>query len=717
MPQAKKKANEAQFYLFVSGLPAETFEVMNFSGIDKISAPYAFNLTLISHQADIAPEKVVNKQATLLIFRDGEYYPYSGIISDFTFVDKSVDRATYAFKLVPKLWLLRLNRQSRVFQKMKVPDIIKKVLDDAKLSDYYSMKLDNGKYPELEYVVQYQETDLNFISRLMETNGIWYFFNEQPIVPEEIDGKPGREALLITDAIANFEFIATTSDVIFRSESGMTEQIDVEEKESVHGFHQNRHVIPSNVTLKDYNYRTPEVDLTGQKPVKDGDLGTVYQYAGHFKNVTDATNAAETMANRIATQQLIIEGESNCRGLRAGKRFTLKEHFRDDLNTIYVVTQTAHLGAHVMAGQSANTFTYSNQFRCLPANRADLFRPALRAVAPRLPGIITAQIEANGSSYASLDDMGRYKVRMPFDMSDAKNHEASRYVRLAQPYSGSNYGMHFPSHEGAEMVLACIDGNPDRPLGLATVPNANTLSPVVSANKQESVIRTAAGNEFVLDDTDQKQKVRLNTNAKHTLLMDDENKKISLTSTNANELLLDDKNELVKWNGSAHSITMNYHSGSEGIIITTKEGNTVQIDDKNKKITIHSKAGHSFEMDDDGKTIVLADCAGKNKVTLDGNGGIILDSQGKIQITAQQDIEITGANIKMTAQNALEAKATADLKLKGMNVEAKADMNVKVEGGMNLELKGGMQAKLGGMMTEVSGDTMMTVKGAMVMIN
>jgi type VI secretion system secreted protein VgrG len=497
----------------------------------------------------------------------------------------------------------------------------------------------------------------------------------------------------------------------------MTEQIDTEDKESVHGLHQNRHVIPSSVTLKDYNYRTPEVDLTGQKPVKDGDLGTVYEYAGHFKNVTEAGAAADALASRLAVQQLIVTGESNCRGMRAGKRFTLKDHFKDEMNTTYLVVRISHIGAHIMTGQSANTFTYTNRFHCLSADRIDLFRPRMRSSAPKLPGIITAQIEANGSSYASLDEMGRYKVRLPFDLSDTKNHEASRYIRLAQPYSGSNYGMHFPSHEGAEMVLACIDGNPDRPLGLATVPNADTISPVVSGNKQESVIRTAAGNEFVLDDTDQKQKVRLNTNAKHTLLLDDENKLISLKSTKANELLLDDKNELVKWNGSAHSITMNYHSGSEGIIITTKEGNTLQIDDKNKKITIHSKAGHSFEMDDSGKTIVLADCAGKNKVTLDGNGGIILDSQGKIQITAQQDIEITGANIKMTAQNAFTAKATADLSLKGMNVEAKADMNVKVEGGMNLDLKGGVQTTLGGMMTEVSGDTMAKVKGTIVMIN
>jgi hypothetical protein len=240
---------------------------------------------------------------------------------------------------------------------------------------------------------------------------------------------------------------------------------------------------------------------------------------------------------------------------------------------------------------------------------------------------------------------------------------------------------------------------------------------VVSANKAQNIIRTAGNNELLLDDTDKKQKVKLTTSAKHTLEMDDDLKRISLKSTKENELLLDDKNESVKWNGSGHSITMTYKSGSEGVVITTKEGNTVTLDDKNKKIIVQTKAGHTLEMDDNGKTMVLADCAKKNKVTLDGNGGLILDSKGKIEITAQQDIEIKGMNIKITAQNGMDAKATADMKLKGMNLEAKGDMNTKIEAGVNLELKGGAQAKLGAAMVDVNGSAMSKIQGGVVMIN
>ena len=454
-----KKANQPHFYFYCS-LPAETFEVTNFSGADRISSVCKFNLMLVSQKADISPDDVVNKAGTLFIFREGEYYPYSGIVSEFRMLGRSHEHTSYSLTLVSRLWLLNLNVQTRIFQKKKVPQIIKEVLDGAALSDYYQFKVDNGKYPDQEYVVQYQESDLNFISRLMEASGIWYFFTENPVLAEELDGKPGAESLVITDKAASFDFVATTSDVLYRSISGMTEQINTDDKESIHSLELHRQVVPKEVLLKDYNYRTPEIDLKGRKQVKNGDTGTVYQYGGHFKNATEAAASAEIAANRIAFQKITLEGSGNCRGFRAAKRFTLQEHFLASLNDKYVITQVTHQGSHTMEGDSADIYTYVNHFSCIPSAQADLFRPIQKAAIPRISGIMTAQIEANGSNYASLDNMGRYKVRMPFDLSNAKNYEASQYIRLAQPYAGSNYGMHFPSHEGTEMVWACIDGNP-----------------------------------------------------------------------------------------------------------------------------------------------------------------------------------------------------------------------------------------------------------------
>jgi hypothetical protein len=197
--------------------------------------------------------------------------------------------------------------------------------------------------------------------------------------------------------------------------------------------------------------------------------------------------------------------------------------------------------------------------------------------------------------------------------------------------------------------------------------------------------------------------------------------------------LLDDKNECVSFNGKGHTITMTYKSGSEGIVISTKEGHVVKIDDKNKKITVQTKGGHIMEMDDSGKKITLADGQSKNKVQLDGNGKLILDSQGEITISAMKDLTIKAANIKMSATTGkieakatqdlllsgmnISEKATMDLKMEGINVSAKATMNAKIEGSLGVDIKSSLQTKVSGTMTELSGTAMTTVKGGIVMIN
>ncbi|MBD3420115.1 MAG: type VI secretion system tip protein VgrG [Chitinivibrionales bacterium] len=730
----RRKANEGQFFFFCSGQATGTFEVMNFNGRDAISTPYHFDITLISKQEEIKPEDIVNKQASLFIYRDEEFYPYSGIVTEFLFVDRNTDYCVYNVKLAPRLWMCQLNKHTRVFQKMTVVDIIKQVLDDVGLSDYYDVQT-GASYSERDYVVQYQESDLNFISRLMEEYGIWYFFKESTLIRDEMSGgEPSAEKLVIADAPAAFEYIPDPSAIIYKPQTGMVEREEQEDRECLNRLHVERNMVPANVTVKNYNYKTPEVQLTAEKAINDGNVGAVYEFGGHYLDTSEAQKHAEIHSNRIAAQQLFVRGHGSCRAFRAGARFETDNHVRADLNGKYVITQVIHSGSHFAGAQDAHMFSYSNQFKGVPAQQAESFRPEIKTQRPRITGITSAMIETEGSEYAALDDTGHYKARMIYDISDAKNYNASKYIRLAQPYSGADYGIHFPGHEGTEMIVGHVDGDPDRPLGLGTVPHANTISPVKSANKEQSIIRTAGGNEIVMDDMKDKQKVSVKTNGLHALEMDDDKKRAFLTTTNQNKVLLDDANEMASWNAGDHNIKMTYKGGSEGVVITTAGGHVINIDDKNKSITIQSSAGHAIQMDDSGKSISLSDCNGKNTVTLDGSKGLILDSQGKISINAMQDLEIKAANIKMQASTGkIDAKATTDLNLSGMNVSAKAQMDAALEGGMNVNMKGNMKAaieggmsleaksnvqtKISGTMTEVSGSGMCTIKGGVVMIN
>ena len=133
----KRKTNQPHFIFFCGNLDEQTFAVENFEGKDEVSTPYEFDLNLKSPKADIASDKVINKQATLYIYREGEYFTYSGVVAEFKYLGTSVDYSSYYVKLVPRLWLLNLNIQTRIFQNMSVPKVVEKVLKDANLSDYF----------------------------------------------------------------------------------------------------------------------------------------------------------------------------------------------------------------------------------------------------------------------------------------------------------------------------------------------------------------------------------------------------------------------------------------------------------------------------------------------------------------------------------------------------------------------------------------------------
>lgn len=726
------KANQSQYLIAIGGTDAATFGVADFSGTDQISAPYRFDVTLTSTRHDIDPKEIVGCRVSLFMERSGEYYPYSGVVTEFRFVDRSTDYATYALRFVPALWLLSLNHRSRVFQKLSVPSIVERVLDECGLGDTFEIDLDRD-YPECEYVVQYQESDLNFISRLLESQGIFYLFRETPLLGDELEGDPVTEQLIISDRPAAFEEIAGATEVLFRSRSGMHDPVGGGLRESVERVGAMRHIVPKEILLRNYNYRTPEVDISASSEITDAANGTVYEYGGDAKDTQMVQSAADVARKRVAVEQAAIDGIGSCRGFRVGHRFTLSGHGRPEINDSYVLTRIVHSGSQHHRHSDTPGMTYTNRFRAIPGDRANEYAPPKRAVVPRIPGIITASVEASGSNYAALDDMGRYKVRLPFDTSDNGNYDASKYVRMAQPYSGANYGIHFPSHEGAEMVLACIDGDPNKPLGLGTIPNANTLSPVVGTNKEQNVIRTAGNNELLMDDTEGRERVQLTSAKGNALSLDDGEQHAVLRTPDENMLALDDKDNTCTLKGGKHSITLTFGWFKQSLVIKTGGGHIIRLDDGKDRLTVQSAKGHIIDMNDKKKTIMLRDCDKKNTVTLSAAKGLSLESSGDITITSKKDVSISAANIEMNASTGnCQAKAGRKMELKGSVVDMEAStgdvtiegLNTKVHGKMSTEVVGKIvdvsakaKASMSAAMLEVQGRGLATIKGGMVMIN
>jgi type VI secretion system secreted protein VgrG len=611
--------------------------------------------------------------------------------------------------------LLSLTIRSRIFQNQSVLDIIRQVLNDSGLNTYYTVSC--GTYPAREFVMQYDESDFDFICRLMEEAGIWYFFIEPPVGRSGLNS-PGMEQLIITDQPTSFRQIPNSTNVFFRERSGLSAEDNNSSQETIQSLTIEKRLAPANIALKNYNYRTPEVDISGQGQIIGGVSGTVRSFGNTSRDVNQLQQAISIEAKRIACSLTLIKGTGDCRALRAGATFALADSPRPEFGNSLLVTKVVHKGKQEDDIDTAfKKYSYKNHFESLTPTAMAAYCPPLRTPRPKINGLFTAPIEAMGSPYAHIDDQGRYKIRIPFDTATAANAQASKPVRLAQPYSGQGYGIHFPSHENAEMIVGCIGGDPDKPIGIGTVPNANTASPVVNNTKHLGVIRTAGGNEIVLDDTDAKQKISIKTAAVNNLLFDDEHQVITLQSTADNKLTIDDANKTLTINAQQHVITMCYDGNGSKVSLVTANGHQIIFDDQNQSITLKSAGGHQVVMDDNSSVMTLTDDNGTNTVKLDRNAGISLETQDAITIRAQGDLTLEGANVTINSNGNLDAAASANATIHGANVDINADANATVNGTAQLKATGGNATFEAQGMGEVKAGGVMTVQGGVVNIN
>lgn len=490
-------------YVFRSGgLPDDLLSVVDFVGDEAISQPFRFVINLVSTDPDIDFEKVVNEKASLLMMRGDEVAPVHGIVTDFQQGRKvSItlgDRYLYRAVLVPRLHRLSFSHQSRIFQNQTVQEIVTKVLGDFGFAgNDVSFKLLDSYSPR-EYCTQYKESDLQFVQRLLEYEGIRYHF-------EHTDS---QDVLVITDDPGATPAIAGDDTLVYHVGGGLAA---AETAETVREFVAHQKIVTGRVVLKDYNYRTPGAPVQSESQLNGDMPGVFYDYGIHVKDADEGERLSRVRNEEIECQREQMVGASDCLRLRAGASFSLAQHYRDGMNQSYLLTHVHHAGRQPDASPfitgDADIPEYTNGFTCIPATAP--YRPPRLTPEPKITGVMTARVESGGGEYASIDDQGRYRVRMPFDLSSAAKGSASKSIRLAQPYSGAGYGMHFPVHADAEMVFACVDGNVDRPLGLSTVPNPSQSSPVASGNRTMNRIVTASDNRIEIEDEKGHERIKL----------------------------------------------------------------------------------------------------------------------------------------------------------------------------------------------------------------
>ncbi len=472
------------------GLGADAFSVVNFTGFEGFSTCYRFEITLVGNDPEIDITAVLEHPATFTILREEGDIPFHGILTEFEQLHAIDEYVVFRTVLSPRLWWLSLTHHNQVFLDKTAPQVLAAVLEDGGLTtDDFELRLvDEGAYEPWEFICQYGESHLDFVSRWMEREGMYYYFEQTP----------SHEKVIITDTAMAHGGMPEGRTMYYSPPSGLDEPF---REEVIHAFICKQKLLPGKVHVQDYNYRTPSLNLTAEAEVSARGRGEFHIYGDHFRTLNEGHRLADLRSQELRSHEKRFHGESTIPFLRPGYLFDLERHYRSGFNQQYLTIELEHAGsqaAFLISGiqqtlsETEKRAYYHNTFVVIPSDVQ--YRHPKTTEKPRFSGTLNATVDAAGSGdYAELDSWGRYKIKLPFDLSGRKDGKASHYLRMAQPYAGENQGMHFPLHKNTEVLLTFIEGDPDRPVIAAAVPNPETPSPVTAENQVQSIIKTGKG--------------------------------------------------------------------------------------------------------------------------------------------------------------------------------------------------------------------------------
>jgi type VI secretion system VgrG family protein len=494
---------------------------VRFTGREEVSRLFRFEIELVSASADVDFDAVLNAGATLRIWsRDhGQSVPYHGMVAEFEQEGRVDDRHFYRLTLVPRLWRLNLTLLNEVYlDEQRTPDLVLAILERHGLqgSDVRLAVRNMADYRQRSFVCQYQETDLAFISRWMEQEGLYYFFDHE-------SDTESTELLHIVD-FKEAQPDRTTTLRYTPPENVQTDRQDT----CVTSFRCRKTHIPAKVLVQDFNFRKASLgdDLKWEQDVDGGHVGRHMFYGDNVREEAETRRLAAVRAQMLACGQAIYHGTAPAIGVRSGRYLEVTHHFRDSYNGKYWVTSVEHKGSQtgvVLAGQTTayhdneQGSLYECRFTALSAEQQ--FRPARLTPRPVISGVLNALIDAEGDdTEAELNEYGQYKVQLLYDYASKAPNKGSSWLRMATPYAGQENGMHFPLIKGTEVLIGFVGGDPDQPIILAAVPNSENPNVVRNVNAWCNGVRTHSGNVLNMVDKPGKEVVNLYSPMKNSCI-------------------------------------------------------------------------------------------------------------------------------------------------------------------------------------------------------
>ena len=469
-------ARPARFRFEIPEASDLDFRVAGLTATERISAPYKVVLNLGSEdEADF--DEVIGKAGLLTILSQDSDRFFHGIVSEFTKTGRCGRFNLYRLILVPSIWLLSLESDCRIFQEKSIPEIVQAILEERQItSDHFAFRLQKDYQPRT-YCVQYRESDLNFVSRLLEEEGIFYFFEHD----EE------RHLLVFGDGTVNYQPIGGDAEIEFHPQD-----LRVPDQEFVSSFVLSRRIRSGKFSHTDFNFEQPSVDLMSAEESDMFETLEIYDYPGEYREQNRGRALAKV---RLEEASMLVDkasGKGGCARFVPGFTFTLTDIEIEGFSREYLLIDIMHMGSQPQALEEESAqgdIEYSNEFMAVPSSV--VFRPERITPKPAVEGIQTAIVTGPDGEEIYTDEFGRVKVHFHWDRLGGRDENSSCWIRVASTFAGGNYGVVFTPRIGQEVLVDFVEGDPDRPIITGRVYNADNMPPyTLPDEKTKSTIKT-----------------------------------------------------------------------------------------------------------------------------------------------------------------------------------------------------------------------------------
>ncbi len=640
------------YSLSVDGSDAlSNISVVSIKGQERLNEPWQYQIDFTSEDKQISIASMLSQTASLTFHPNQSPLQVAqissfdhvaktrklyGIITEFSLVSISEDEARYRVKLEPRMALLANHHQSAIFQNKSVIDVVDEVLRNHNfigIDFRFELK---ETYPVREFITQWQESDLNFIQRLLADVGLYFYFETHP--------EHHCDVIVISDYEKGY---ADGGKVTIKQPSGLNDRL----RYSVWDLQFSSKTKPSQVSVNDYNYRMSDSNLYSSDNSQPKDMtmrGEDYRYEEHHKTQGDIQTVesgnwyARIRHQHYVSEQFILTGQCNAYELIPGQLVIIEGCPIAEIKDGVVIVATECYGDR--------TESYQTRFTAIPYDALKPYRPAPLPW-PQVSGTLPARVTSkDDDTYGYIDTQGRYRIKFNFDLKNWQKGEESLWVRLAKPYAGDTYGFHFPLIDSTEVAIAFTNGNPDRPYIAHAMHDSSHPDHVTTINKHRNVIRTPANNKLRMDDKRGQEHIKLAT-------------EYGKTQLNLGHLVDSEKTK----RGEGFELRTDEWgaiSAEKGIYITTEteskakgkqldmEGAKIQLSNalsivQSLQKVVENSNGHSADIESQTEL--------KNTLTQLNESGIVGYAQEGIGLTSPKNIQLsTGKNISIIAENNTE---------------------------------------------------------------